>query len=116
MQVLQSFLVLLVFQLGGEALSKLGHIPIPGPVIGMVLLAAWYIFRKREPEPHLEDTANGLLGWLGLLFVPAGVGIVASLQLLKQAWFSVTIGLVVSTLLTLVVTALVMNRMKRGSV
>lgn len=114
MLILQSVMLLLVFQLIGEAVSKVAHIPVPGPVLGMVLLAAWYIVRKREPERHVEETANGLLGWLGLLFVPAGVGIVANLQLLRSAWMAVSVSLIVSTLATLVVTAAVMTRMKRG--
>ncbi|MEG9437377.1 CidA/LrgA family protein [Edaphobacter sp. HDX4] len=114
MLILQSMMVLLVFQLAGELVSKAVHIPIPGPVLGMALLAAWYLLQNREPEKHMEQTVSGLLGWLGLLFVPAGVGIVANLDLLRAAWFPVTIALTVSTLSTLLITAAVMSRLKRG--
>ena len=111
MAVLSSFFLLLVFQLAGEALRKAAHLPIPGPVLGMVLLAGWYILRRRDPDPAAEQTANTLLGWLGLLFVPAGVGIVANMALLRAAWLPISVGLVGSTLLTLLLTAFLMQRL-----
>ena len=43
MTMLKAIFVLLIFQLAGEALRAVTHIKVPGPVIGMVLLAAWYI-------------------------------------------------------------------------
>ncbi len=113
MGILQSFFTLLLFQLGGEAIHQLLHVPVPGPVLGMVLLAAWYIARKRIPDQAMERTADTLLSWLGLLFVPAGVGIVANLALLRAAWLPITVSLIVSTLLTLAVTAFLLDRMTR---
>ncbi len=89
------------------------HIPIPGPVLGMVMLAGWYVLRRREPEAALQEAADGLLGWLGLLFVPAGVGIVANLALLRAAWLPISVSLIGSTLLTLLVTAWIMHRFGR---
>lgn len=114
MSVLKSFLVLLVFQLLGDALGKATHIAVPGPVLGMVMLAGWYILRRREPEHSMRQTADGLLGWLGLLFVPAGVGIVANIALLRATWFPVLVALLGSTLITLCATAFIMSRLKRG--
>ncbi len=79
MAMLRLIFLLLLFQLAGEALRAATHTPVPAPVIGIVLLAAWDMLRRREPEPALEQAANGLLNWLGLLFVPAGAGIIAIL-------------------------------------
>lgn len=114
MATLRSFFLLLLFQLAGEALKTVARIPVPGPVLGMVLLALCYGIRKREPSPATQATADALLGWLGLLFVPAGVGIVANLHLLRAAWIPVTVGLVGSTLLTLMVSAWLMQRLARA--
>ena len=113
MAALRSFFLLLLFQFAGEVLRTVAHVPVPGPVLGMVLLAAWYLLRRRDPPPALEQTADSLLGWLGLLFVPAGVGIVANLALLRSAWLPISVALVGSTLLTLVVTAWIMQRVGR---
>lgn len=110
MAMLRLIFILLLFQLAGEALRAATHTPVPAPVIGMVLLAAWYMLRRREPEPALEQAANGLLNWLGLLFVPAGVGIIVNIALLRSAWLPISVSLIGSTLLTLLVTAWIMHR------
>ena len=112
--VLFALLSLLICQLLGEILSRALHVPIPGPVLGMLMLAGWYGFRRREPARPMRHAADALLRGLGLLFVPAGVGIVANLPLLRAAWLPVTAALVGSTLLTLLTTALLMQRLTRG--
>ena len=110
MSMIKSIFILLLCQLAGEALRAVTHIKVPGPVIGMVLLVAFYILRRREPPPALQRASDGLLNWLGLLFVPAGVGIVANLQLLRSAWLPISVALIGSTFLTLVTTAWIMHR------
>jgi Putative effector of murein hydrolase LrgA len=110
MSMLKPIFILLLFQLAGEALRAVTHLKVPGPVLGMVLLAAWYILRRRDPEPELEHLADGLLGWLGLLFVPAGVGIIANLALLRTAWLPISVALIGSTFATLLTTAWIMHR------
>jgi len=109
MAILRSFLVLLAAQLAGEALHRALHLPLPGPVLGMAILAVVLLLRKREPDAALVKTSNGLLTWLGLLFVPAGAGVVANLSLLREAWLPIAVALIVSTLLTVTVTAYVMQ-------
>jgi putative effector of murein hydrolase LrgA (UPF0299 family) len=110
MSMIKPIFILLLFQLGGEALRAITHTEVPGPVIGMMLLAAFYILRRREPSPALQHAADGVLGWLGLLFVPAGVGIVANLALLRSAWLPISVALIGSTFITLVTTAWIMHR------
>ena len=113
MEVLRSFGILLLAQLAGEALHRALRLPLPGPVLGMALLALVLLLRKRAPDEALVKTSNGLLRWLGLLFVPAGAGVVANLGLLRAAWLPIAVALVVSTLLTIAVTALVMQVLLR---
>ena len=111
--MIRPIFILLLFQLAGELLRAATHIEVPGPVIGMILLAAWYILRRREPEPALEQAADGLLSWLGLLFVPAGVGIIVNLTLLRAVWLPISVALIGSTALTLLTTAWIMHRFGR---
>jgi len=110
MAIIKSIFILLLFQLAGEALRALTHVSIPGPVIGMILLAAFYMVRRREPSPSLQQAADGLLSWLGLLFVPAGVGVIANLALIRSAWLPISVALIASTFLTLITTAWIMHR------
>ncbi len=109
MAILRGFVVLLLFQLAGSLVEGWLRVPVPGPVIGMVLLAGWMVLRGPGRHEAVETTADGLLGWLPLLFVPAGVGVVTELALLRAAWLPIGVGLVGSTLLTLAATAGVME-------
>ncbi len=109
MSFLRPLVTLLLWQLIGELLRLVLHLPIPGVVLGMVLFAAWLSRSKIGPDPALERTSDGLLSILGLLFVPAGVGIFANLPLIRPAILPIVTSLVVSTLLTLLVTARVLQ-------
>src|SRR5450631_1285774 len=101
---------LLVYQCIGEILARLMGLPVPGPVIGMVLLFATLLVRKAAPEP-LQTAASGLLSHLSLLFVPAGVGVMLHFQRVANEWLAIVVALVVSTVLALAVTALVMRQL-----
>lgn len=103
---------LLVFQLVGEVLALVFALPVPGPVIGLALLFAAIAIRGQAPE-HLRGTANGLLQHLSLLFVPAGVGVMAHLGRLREEWLPITVALVASAVLTVAATALTMRWLMR---
>jgi holin-like protein len=111
--------LLLGCQLVGETLRDVAHVPVPGPVIGMLLLTAILIVRPQSRSdtaidpvrsPPLERVADALISRMGLLFVPAGVGVIAQASVLKTQWLPILGGMLGSTLLGLVVTALVMKR------
>lgn len=95
-------------QLAGELLVAWLTLPLPGPVAGMLILLAGLIVRGGIP-PGLADVGDFLLGNFSLLFVPAGVGIMLHAGLLGAEWLPITVALIVSTLLTIAVTALIMR-------
>ncbi|KQQ97627.1 CidA/LrgA family protein [Massilia sp. Leaf139] len=109
--MLPAFAILLLFQCLGEGAVFLLGLPVPGPVAGMILLfvslLVWPALQTRS-----EAAANELLRHLSLLFVPAGVGIVAAAGSGSGHWLAIIASLVVSTMLTLAVTALVLRGMK----
>jgi putative effector of murein hydrolase LrgA (UPF0299 family) len=104
--------ILLVCQLAGEAVVHLISLPIPGPVVGMILLCAPLLARKALSSA-LDDTADGLLRHLSLLFVPAGVGVVQHLDRLGADGLRLVAVIVLTTALTLAVTALVFEWLAR---
>jgi holin-like protein len=103
-----SLAVLLVFQCLGEGLVYVFGLPLPGPVVGMLLLFGALLAFPALQE-RIEDTANELLRHLSLLFVPAGVGIVTAASISKGHWLALAGGLIGSTLLSLAVTATVLR-------
>ena len=113
--MLNALTLLVACQFAGELAAHAIGLPIPGPVLGMLLLLVGLIWRehyaRKGPDPELKAAANGLLGNLSLLFVPAGVGVVAQLDVLAKSWLPLTVAIVVSTFLGLVVTGWVMQRL-----
>ena len=99
-------------QLAGELVTRALAIPVPGPVLGMVMLFLLLVYRGSIPK-QLATVADGLLGHLSLLFVPAGVGVMLHFPLLGDDWMAITVALVVSTVATIAVTALVMSWLTR---
>ena len=89
MDALRGLALLLVFQAAGEGLAHALKLPVPGPVVGMVLLLA-----------HLS-----------LLFVPVGVGVITHLDLLSHSGVALGVAIVVSTWCGMAVTALVLKRL-----
>lgn len=105
--MLEYFTLILVCQLIGEfAVTKLDA-PFPGPVVGMVLLFVFLLLKGEVPE-QLGNVSNALLNNLSLLFVPAGVGVMVHVNLLGTDLWPLSIAMIASTLLTVVITALVM--------
>jgi putative effector of murein hydrolase LrgA (UPF0299 family) len=110
--MIRGFLILLAFQLLGEIATRTLGLPAPGPVVGLALLVAalaayreWRPFDDRHlTESDLGRASNGLLASLSLLFVPAGVGVVQYLGLLREQGLALATALIVSTLLTLMAT------------
>ncbi len=111
--MLGALTVLLVFQLIGEVLVQFAGLPIPGPVIGLLLLFLCLCVRGGLAVP-LRDTANGVLQHLSLLFVPAGVGVMVHFPRISGEWLPILAAVLVSTALSIAVTALVMRVLMHG--
>jgi putative effector of murein hydrolase LrgA (UPF0299 family) len=103
-------------QLVGELVVQFAGLPLPGPVIGMVLLFLYLAVNRRLAKSDANLDASGipvelakvgdaLLSHLSLLFVPAGVGIMVHFSLLKNDWLPLSAAIIGSTLLTVAVTA-----------
>lgn len=100
--------VLLGCQLVGEAFAAVTGLPVPGPVVGMLVLFLVLLAHGDVPV-GLATTTEGLLSHMSLLFVPAGVGVMVHLRLLAAEALPIVVALVGSTVLTIAVTALVMK-------
>lgn len=111
--MLGALTILLVFQLAGEVLVQFTRLPVPGPVVGLLLLFLALCLRGSLAAP-LRDTATGLLQHLSLLFVPAGVGVMVHFARVSGEWLPIIAAVLVSTALAIAVTALVMRVLMRG--
>ena len=113
--MLEYLTLILVCQLIGELFVGALQLPFPGPVVGMVLLLIFLIVKAEVPEA-LAQVSGALLNNLSLMFVPAGVGVIVHFALLGAQWLPITLSLLVSTSLTIALTALVMVLLRRSEV
>lgn len=96
----------------GEVLARVLNLPLPGPVVGLVLLLGLLRLQGGD-APRSGPVAELLLRHLGLLFVPAGVGVITFLSLLRDEAVPVVLGLLVPLLVGLAGTGLVVERLLR---
>lgn len=94
------FFHILLFWLTGNAIVRFTGCPISGNVIGMILLFAALCLRAVKPH-RVRPAARFLLGSMGLFFVPFGVGLMVSYELILQHLWAILIAVAVSTLLVL---------------
>ena len=100
--MLIAIFIIFALQLFGEALQQIFELAIPGPVIGLILLLASLILTKSNFNPRfftlrksLVSISDYLLGYLSLLFVPIGVGVVMYLQLLESPALRILLALLI---------------------
>lgn len=98
--MLFSLFLIFAFLFAGEALKSTLGIPLPGPVLGLLLLLALLIYKKGGAK-HWSLSADFLLKHLALLFVPAGVGLVAYGPLLLKDFWGLGLVLILGTALIL---------------
>jgi holin-like protein len=107
MQTLRGLAILLVAQSAGEAIARLTDAPLPGPVLGMLLLLL--ALRWPAVRAPVEAAAETLLAHLSLLFVPVGVGVLVHVELIAQYGLRMLVVVVLATWIALAVTALVLR-------
>lgn len=86
----------------GRTGARLLHLPVPGTVIGILLLLAALVAIGRVPAP-LAKTAELALSHLNLLYIPAAVGVVAYTSLLGKDAVAIAVALVVSAFVGMMV-------------
>jgi putative effector of murein hydrolase LrgA (UPF0299 family) len=111
--MLNGLTLILCCQLAGELLIRALGGPLPGPVVGMVILFGLLLVKGDVPA-NTQATADALLGNFSLLFVPAGVGVIVHYKMLGENWLPLTVAVLISTVLTIVVTALMMSWLSRN--
>ncbi len=108
-----AFVLLVACNEAGNWLSNVLVLPVPGTVIGILILLAGLLATGRVPEP-LRRVATFLLSHLNLFYVPAGVGLMGYIALLRRDLLPIAVALVVSTLLAMAVGALVFRWAAKG--
>ena len=105
-KMIPQFALIMMFFYVGNIISQLikPFILIPGSIVGMILLFLALIFKVVKLE-HIEDTSNFFLKNMGFFFVPLGVGVINTFEVLKTIWWQLMIILVFSNIIVMGLTA-----------
>jgi len=105
--------VILGFLIAGEAVSRLLPLPIPGNVVGMVLLAS-ALGLGVVKLAWIEAVADFLAGHLAFFFVPAGVGLMAHFDLLGRHWPAILVSVTLGTAAAIALVGIFHKAVSRG--
>ncbi|MFV0345689.1 MAG: CidA/LrgA family protein [Bacteroidales bacterium] len=105
MKIFKQLFIILGINLVGEALSQFLNLPIPGSIVGMILLLV-LLFSGLIKEKHIRETADFMLQNMGFFFIPAGVGVMVSYHSLKGHYAETVLVIILSTIVVIAVTAL----------
>ncbi|BDF95179.1 MULTISPECIES: CidA/LrgA family protein [unclassified Pseudoalteromonas] len=83
----------------------------PAPLLGMLILLT-LLLTKTVKEQHIAPSAKPLLNFMPLFFIPAGVGFIEHLELIKQQWQFLTATLILVPLTSLLLIAFVIGLFK----
>jgi len=113
MKIFKQLLIILAINFIGELLSRSFSLPLPGSIVGMVLLLI-LLFSGVIKENQIAETANFLLDHMPFFFIPAGVSVMIAYRHLEGNLATSVITIVLSTLLVMVLTAITTQLFIKG--
>ncbi|MFD2179654.1 CidA/LrgA family protein [Veronia pacifica] len=109
MDKIAGFLIIAAFYFVGNALSVALSLPIPSSIVGMLLLLLM-LSSGIIPARLVRSGCTALIGIMPLFFIPASMGLINHFETFKTHFFSLIGSTVISTILVLVVVAIVIDR------
>jgi len=107
--------ILNIFYYIGVGIVSYLHIPLPGSVIGLLLLALALNFKLMKVE-YIQDGAGFLIGVLTLFFIPATVGIIDYPELMSTTGLLIILAVIASTLIAIYVTGILTQLIEKREV
>ncbi|MGO2960150.1 MAG: CidA/LrgA family protein [Lactococcus cremoris] len=104
MKIYLQLLIIFGFSFIGNVISNVFRLPVPGSILGMILLFLALQFKLLEFR-HVDEAGSFLINNMTILFLPAGVGIMAKWNLISHFW---------AQILLIVVGALIINMLILG--
>lgn len=103
MKYLRQFLIILAISFIGELLNRLLPLPVPASIYGMAILFVCLCTGIIKLD-SVKETGNFLIEVMPVMFIPAGVGLMASWGVLKPMLIPVSIITVVAIVTVMAVT------------
>lgn len=105
MKFFRESILLLSIYFAGKIISNLLNLPVPGSIIGMILLFVLLTSHIVKVE-KVENLANFFLDHLAFFFIPASVGLMTSFVSLKGSIFKIILLCILTTIIVIAVTGI----------
>lgn len=109
MKLLRELLIILIIYFLGELLAYTFNLPIPGNILGMIILLILLSTKIIKVE-SIEKVSNFFLDHLAFFFIPAGVGLLTSISYIKDVWIQFLLVCLISTIIVIVFTGLIVQK------
>ncbi|MBE6054007.1 MAG: CidA/LrgA family protein [Clostridium sartagoforme] len=121
MKIFREAIIILGIYLIGELISKGLSLPLPGNIIGMIILLVLLCTKVIKVE-KIESISTFFLDHLSFFFIPAGVGLISSFDSIKDSLIYILILCLITTAIVIIVTGTVVqciikfkgNKIKNG--
>ena len=87
-------------------------LPIPSTVLGMIILLIALLSGVVKID-MIENVAPFSMNYLTFLFIPGGVGLISSLDLIADTWFQILLLIIVTTIIVIAVTGLTVQALDK---
>ncbi|HHV25660.1 CidA/LrgA family protein [Anaerosalibacter bizertensis] len=112
MKIFRQLAIIFGVLFAGHLFQNIIGLPIPGTIIGMIILLACLMTGIIKIE-MIEDVSKFLLEHITFFFIPPAVGIISSLEYVKDDWLPITIIITLSTIIVIGVTGLTVQGLKK---
>lgn len=113
MKLLRQLCIIVIICFAGEILHTLLNLPIPGNVIGMMLLLIGLCTGLIKLE-MIDEISTFLLDHLAFFFLPAGVGLIACFGAIKYNWPKLLLICLFSTVVVMSTTGLIVQTLMKS--
>lgn len=115
MKYIRQFFIILLFCFLGELLKYLIPLPIPTSIYGLILMLTALLTGILKVN-QVDETAVFLIDIMPVMFIPAGVGLLTSIEALRPNLAAIIVITILTTILVMGITGItaqfVMERKK----
>jgi holin-like protein len=112
LKYLKQLMIILISYFLGTIIQSFFNLPIPGTVLGLIILFLALSLGIVKIE-MIEDICEILISHMSFLFVPAGVGLMISFDMLKGKVMAFSVIIIISTCVVWIVTAYVVKFLRK---
>ena len=115
LRFLTGFGLICFFYFAGEMLVRVASVPLPGTLMGLLMLLAWQFFRRQTPMLLLAG-GTPILRHMAVLFVPAVLGVGVYWKAISENFSGIALAIIVTTTMSLGISAVIAQRIMHSVV